>query len=243
MTVAISTLLPEARIELPGIPEPVLRAALYRNIRKFFWESESWRYTSDNGLDWTLNQLALNLPAAGTDMPAKTVIKRVDDVKYSSTGDGTSYNTILPFQTRDELDRYNANWRTEIGSSPTAWSNDADGYAVITPQTDTTVVLAFLVRVIIAPVFTDTADTLPDVLYYENEEAIRAGILHELMKQPGKDWTNADMSIFYGSMFERGVKKARSRANASYGQPKGLMSYGGIGGTSGAIYRDDYGQR
>jgi len=242
MTVAISTLLPDARIELPGIPEPVLTGALYRVTRKFFWESEAWRYTSDNGLDWTLNQLALNLPVAGTDMPVNTVIKRVDDVKYSSTGAGDGYTTIVPFQTRDELDRWDANWRHATGSSPNAWTNDADGLALITPQVETTVTLAFLVRVIIAPVFTATTDTLPEVLYYENEEAIRSGILHELMKQPGKDWTNADMSIFYKAIYDDGVKMAKSRANASYGQPKGEMAYGGIGGQQDR-QRDDYGRR
>lgn len=226
MTVAIETMLPEIRVELPGLPVPILKAALYRVIRQFFWETEVWKYTYDNGLDWTLSQLAIEAPAAGTDIPDKCVVKRVDTIFYSASGSG--WNRKVPFKTRDELDRANNDWYTEVGSTPLAWTHGNDGAALITPQVAATVTTAFLIRSIIAPVFTSVDDTLPDFLYYEFEETIKAGILAQLMKQPHKDWSDFEKAVFYGNVFAAGSKIAKSRGQADFGQPKGTMAYGGI---------------
>ena len=226
MAQAVSNLLPELRVELPGIPVPILNTALFRVIRQFFWESEVWKYTYNNGLDWTLNQLALEVAVPVTDIPIKCVVKRVDTVSYSATG--AAWDDIIPFKTRDQLDRENPNWYTETGSTPTAWSHGNNGAAIIIPQTTATVVDALLIRSVIAPVYTLVTDTLPDFLYYEFEDVIRAGILAQLMKQPGKDWSNPEMSIFYGQAFTAGMLKGKSRGQADFGQPKGTMAYGGI---------------
>jgi len=226
MATAISTMTPELRVELPGIPVPILNAAIFRVLRTFFWDSEAWKYTYDNGLDWTLNQLALESPVPATDIPAKCVVKRVDTISYDA--DGASWDDDIPFKTRDELDRINPDWYTETGSSPQYWTHGNDGAAIVVPQTTATVTTAFLIRSVIAPVFTLVSDTLPDFLYYEFEETIKAGVLAQLMKQPGKDWTNMQMSQFYGSAYVAGMKKAKSRAQADFGQPKDSMAYGGI---------------
>lgn len=226
MSVAIGTMLPELRVELTGIPVPILNAALFRVIRQFFWESEAWKYTYDNGLDWTLNQLAISSPTPGTDIPAKCVVKRVDTILYDS--DGASWDSRIPFATRDELDRDTPDWATVTGTSPTAWTHGNDGAAIIVPQVAATVTTALLIRSVIAPIFTVVGDTLPDFLYYEFEETIKAGVLAQLMKQPGKDWSNPQMAIFYGAAATTGLKKAKSRAQADFGQPKDAMAYGGI---------------
>lgn len=226
MSVSISTLLPEIRVELPGITEPILHGALYRVIRQFFWESEIWKYTYDNGLDWTASQLALNTPAAGTDIPNKTVVKRVDDIKYDAGGD--AWDSPIPFKTRDQLDREIPNWRTQVGSSPTAWAHGNNGAAIIVPQVASTVTTALLVRAIVAPVFTEVGDALPDFLYYEFEETMKHGILGQLMKMPGKDWSNTKQAAVYLDAFGAGINKAKSRGQADFGQPKDTMAYGGL---------------
>lgn len=225
MAVAISTMTPELRVELPGIPEPILEAAEFRGLRKFFWESEAWKYTADNGLDYTSGQRAMNLPVAGTDIPTKTVVKRVDQVKFDSGGD--DWDTEVPFMTRDQLDRYDGDWYTETGTEPKAWTYDG-AVPILYPIASATVNTALLLRVIIAPVFTLPADTLPDLLYYEYEEYFKAGILADLMKMPGKDWTNTEMAAYYQSIYNRGVDMAKSRSQADYGQPNRTMAYGGL---------------
>lgn len=226
MTVAISTLIPEVRAELPGVPEPILTAALYRVIREFFWESEAWKYTYDNGLDWTADQLAVESPSAGTDIPTKTVVKRVDEIKYDAGGD--AWDTPVPFKTRDELDRENPDWFTETGSNPVAWTHGNGGIAWITPQTTSTVTTALLIRAVIAPVFTALTDTLPDFLYYENEMTLKEGILAQIKKIPGKDWSDAVAARVHKSAFKNGIDKAKSRSEADYGQPVKEVAYGGI---------------
>jgi hypothetical protein len=226
MTVAIGTMLPEIRVELPGIPTPILNAALYRVIRQFFWDSEAWKYTYDNGLDWTISTIDLPLPTAGLDIPAKCVVKRVDTVMYDSGG--TSWDQEVPFKTRDELDRLNRDWYTETGSSPSYWTHGNDGAAIVVPIASATVSTAFLIRSVIAPVFTVVTDTLPDFLYYEFEEAIKSGVLAQCMKIPGKDWTDMNAAQFYAQGYIAGTEKAKSRAQADFGQPKDTMAYGGI---------------
>lgn len=226
MAIAISTMLPEIRVELPGIPEPILKAALYRVIRQFFWETEVWKYTYDNGLDWTISTIELPLPTAGLDIPAKCVVKRVDTVMYDA--DGAAWDREIPFKTRDELDRANPDWYTETGATPLAWTHGNDGAAIVVPIASATVSTAFLIRAVIAPVFTVVTDTLPDFLYYEFEETIKAGVLAQLMKQPHKDWSDMQVAQFYGQAFAAGSQRAKSRAQADFGQPKDTMAYGGL---------------
>ena len=225
MAVALSTLAPALRIELPGIPEPVLKDAIVRVVRQFFWKSEAWKYTSDNGKDWTSGATAVPALTPGTDIPTGTIVKRIDTIKYDAGGD--SWDDEIPFSTRDELDRANADWETETGSSPSSWTIGNDGAARIIPKPTATVTTGLLLRAIIAP--SGTVDTtIPDFLFYENEETFKSGVFAQLMKQPGKDWTNLEMVAFYATAFTVGIKSAKSRAEASFGQPKGLVAYGGL---------------
>jgi len=226
MTVALSVMTPELRLELTNIPVPILNAAIFRVCRVFFWESEVWKYTYDNGLDWTADTPALPVPVAGTDIPTKCMVKRVDQVKYDAGGD--SWDTEVPFLTRDELDRKRPRWNTDTGSSPTSWTHGNDGAAIIIPMTASTITTGLLIRSVIAPIFTLVSDTLPDFLYYEFEETLKAGVLAQLMKQPGKDWTDLRMAQFYGAAYVAGEKKAKSRGQADFGQPKDTMAYGGL---------------
>lgn len=223
---AISTILKDCRLELPGIAEPVLAAKLYQVIRQFYWESEAIKYTYDNGLDWTISATAAPSPVAGTDIPSKYVVKRVDTIHYDAGGD--SWDREVPFLTRDQLDRVNADWNVEEGTSPSAWTTENAGIARIIPIPTATVTTALLIRSVIAPVFTVTSDTLSDFLYYEHEAALKSGILSQLMAQAGKDWTNLEQSEVYRLAYGAGIAKAKSRSEADFGQPKGVMAYGGI---------------
>ena len=225
MSVAISTLMPQIRMKLAGCPEPVIEDALYRIVREFFWKSEAWKYTYDNGLDWTASQLAMPTPTPGTDIPTKCIVKRVDNVKYDAGGD--SWDTDIPFKTRDELDRENPDWRTETSSTPSAWTYD-NAVAVITPIATDTVTTGLLIRSVIAPNFTATSDTLPDLYFYEFEKYLRAGVLAELFSEPGEEWTDLKQSAYYLAIYEDGINRAKSRSDADFGQPKGVMAYGGL---------------
>ena len=225
MAVAIDTLHNFLRIELPGVPEPVLADGVRKAIQEFFKDSESWRHTVGSPLlDWTE---ALVFPALveATELPADTRLLRVDAVKYAS--DGVSLQPI-PFMTRQQLDTDFPDWEVKVGSSPQRWTNDAFGdQPRIVPIASADVLTSLQVRVIVAPL--DALTELPDFLYYEYEDAFKNGTLARLMKIPGKDWTNFAGASAYASSFAGDKKEAKSRANAEYGQPFREMSYGGIG--------------
>jgi hypothetical protein len=225
MSTKLLALKPALRIELPGIPEPVLDDTIVRVARQFFWKSEIWKYTSDNGKDWTSGEKLAPELTPGTDTPADTAVKRVDTIKYDANG--SAWDDKIPFKTRDELDRDNPDWETETGTSPNSWTIDNDGQARVVPIPTSTVSLGLLLRAIVVPNGT-TATTVPDFLFFENEEVLKAGVFAQLMKQPGKDWTNIELSAVYASEYSTGIKTAKSRAEAGFGQPKDVMAYGGI---------------
>lgn len=225
MAQAISGMLSTIRLKAPGCPEPLIKETLYEKLREFFWESEAWKYTADNGLDYTISQQAMNLPVAGTDIPAKTVVKRVDTVKFDSGGD--DWDTPVPFLTRDQLDRADSDWYTETGTAPKAWTYDGPT-PIVYPIASATVTTALLLRVIIAPNFTATTDELPDLLYFEYKQYIEDGVLADLKEMPGKDWTDPTGSLFHSKRWDDGLNKAKSRGDADFGQPDRTMAYGGI---------------
>lgn len=222
MTVAVDQLYNIIRVELPGIPEPILVEGVRKSVQEFFKRSESWRYTVPGLLDWTT---ALGFPAlaAGTEIPVGTRVMRVDEVKYAS--DGVSLKPIT-FKTRQQLDGELSNWEVLTGSTPQRWTNDNDYSPRIIPIATANVTGSIKVRVILAPI--DTLVVLPDFLYYEFEDDFKNGALARLMKIPGKDWTNFAASSAYASLFRAGYIKAKSRANAEFGQPCRETSYGGL---------------
>lgn len=222
MAVAINTLHNFIRIELPGIPEPVLNDGVEKAIQQFFKESESWRHTVPGLLNWT-TALVFPALAAGTEIPTGTRLVRVDNVKYAS--DGTNLNKVN-FMTRQQLDSDYPDWEVKTGNTPLRWTNEGDGTPRIVPIATANVNSSLKVRAIIAP--NDDLVELPDFLYYEFEDDFKNGALARLMKIPGKDWTNLSASATYASLFKAGIKKAKSRANAEFGQPAREVRYGGI---------------
>ena len=237
MAVAIDTLHNILRVELPGIPEPVLADGVRKSIQQFFKESQAWRHTVPSPLlDWT-EALLFPALAAGTEIPTGTRVVRVDRVKYAS--DGLSLRPIM-FRTRQQLDGDYRDWEVKIGNSPLVWTNENTGAEPrIIPIASADVLTSLQVRVIVAPL--DTLTDLPDFFFYEFEDAFKNGTLARLMKIPGKDWTNFQAAAAYAAIFKDDVKLAKSRANAEYGQPAFEMSYGGIGGISRSSV-NDYGK-
>lgn len=223
MAVQIDTLYNLLRVELPGIPEPVLVSGVNKAIQEFFKQSEAWRHTVPGLLDWTT---ALAFPAltAGVELPTNTRLIRVSDVKYAS--DGIALKKVI-FRTRAQLDGEYLNWEVKIGNTPLRWTNDTQGDEPrIIPIATADVLTSLKVRVVVAPL--DALVELPDFLYYEFEDDFKNGTLARLMKIPGKDWTNFGAAAAYASLFMAGHIKAKSRVNAEFGQPRRETGYGGL---------------
>lgn len=239
MAQAIDQLHNFLRVELPGIPEPLLADAVRKSIQEFFKKSEAWRHTVPAPLlDWTAALVFPALVADDTGIPTGTRLVRIDQVKYAS--DGVALREIA-FRTRQQLDIEFSDWEVKTGTNPLRWTNDAHGDEPrIIPIADADVLASLQCRAIIAPV--DSLTDLPDFLFYEYEDDYKNGALARLMKIPGKDWTNFAAASGYASLFKAGWMKARSRANAEYGQPCRTTTYGGIEGRSFSNV-NDYGRR
>jgi hypothetical protein len=208
------------RIELPGCPEPVLSEGVLKATQDFFKRSQSYKITTGSPLaDWTE---ALPFPTV-IDLPDAVRIVRVDTLKY--TTDGTSME-IVPFNTRQQLDMTIPNWEVEVGTKPKAWTHDEEIGARIIPIAAADVLASLQMRLVVTP--DDTATSVPDFLYYEFEEYIKVGALARLMKIPGKDWTDLRAAGAYAALFEDGIRRAKSRGDADFGQPNREMAYGGI---------------
>lgn len=224
MAIAISGQNKKVRIEAPGCPDVIIEDALIDAVQDFFRMSEAWRYTVPTLLDWTT---ALTFPALteGVEIPADTRVFRLDVLKYAS--DGTSLKPV-PFSTRQQLDCEYPDWEVRTGNSPQRWTNDAGGNEPrIIPIADADVNGSIQARVILVPL--TTATTVEDFFYHEYHDAFRFGALARILKMPGRDWTNPQMAAFYRTQFDIEWKKAKSRAEAEYGQPVNrVMAYGGI---------------
>lgn len=233
----IADMLPEMRVELPGIPEPILVDALDFTVSDFLSKSELWKYTSPILLDWTT---ALVFPAmvVGTDIPANTRIVRIDTVKYASGGVNLRK---LTFKTRDQLDEIYSDWEVKTGNAALYWTNDGPETPRIIPIATANVNGSIQVRSVIASI--EALLAIPDFVMHEYEEDIRVGTLSRLMKMPGKDWTNFAAARAYALSYKAGWMRAKVRAQADSGQPFREASYGGIGGpdTRGKR-RNDYGR-
>lgn len=220
----LTALLPALRIRLPGIPEPVLQDAIVRVARQFYWETESWKHTVPTLLDWVTTQPFPTL-TAGAEIPGQTVMKRIDTVKY---GVGGTSLAMIDFKTRDQLDRETSDWEIRTGSSPDAWTYD-NQEPIIVPIATANQTGSLKIRVVVAPEITTLAsNVIPDLLFHEHEEFLKWGVWAQLMDEIGKDWSNPQQAMKYTIMYDAGIKKAKSRSEAEFGQPKDTMAYGGL---------------
>lgn len=222
MSHAISGLYPLLRIELPGIPEPVLVEGVAQTVQDFLTKSEAWKHTTATLLDWTT---ALPFPAlaAPTELPAGTRLHRIDIVKYAV--DGISLRT-LTFKTRQQLDGIMSNWEVDTSTTPRYWTLDGPDNPRIVPAATEDKLGSLLVRSVVTAA--EGLSTLPDKLMHEFEDVIRAGVLARLMKIPGKDWTNLKLAASNASLYKAGWIKARSSAQSDFGHVARETSYGGI---------------
>lgn len=235
MAHVIQDLYPLIRLEAPGLPEPVLQQEVQDAIDNFLSESEAWKYSIPGLLDWTT---AADFPtiSAGTEIPTATRVVRYDLVKFASDGSNLK---IVPFKTRQQLDKEYPDWEVRTGNTPLAWTMNGVFEPRIIPTASANVLGSLSVRVILG---TDRAvGTIPEFILHEFGDFIQYGVLAKVLALPGKDWTNEAAAMKYMAMYNEGVKKAKSRAQADYGQPDRTMSYGGIGGSTYTGY-DDYGQ-
>jgi hypothetical protein len=213
---AISTEFWKIRSEAPGIAEPLLHARYVETLKDFFHRTRAWRW--DTGiLPISANQ---TWPTTSNVTPAHTYIVEPVAVTWVPTG------LNIPFKARDQLDRQVSNWQDETAGGPTWWTKLNLGEYALVPRPVTAYTNAIRLRLAIS--VQPSVQAIPEELLNEFSEEITAGVLMNVLKMPGKDWSDPQMAGVYSSSYEQGIKAAKSRADADYGRPTRVVAYGGI---------------
>lgn len=227
----------QVRLELPGVPNPVLYFNYVEAVREHLRRSLAWQYSCPNALDVLAGE-AWPTITVGTDIPDDTYIVEPLRVKFNGSN--------LAFKTRSQLDLMDGSWEETTSSRPTNWTITSPGEFRLYPLLADDATEELILRVALAPQVTvdSSATALPEALAYEWSGAWANGTLARLMKIPGKDWTNVALAGAYAETFEQEIKDAKSRAGADYGKPRRTMAYGGLPiGDTFASDVDDYGRR
>lgn len=231
--VSYESLFWQVRAELPGIPLPLLQLNYAEAVREHIARSLAWQFNITDDLNLNANT-AWPTVTPGTHIPDDTYVVQPLVVKWRDGG-------IIPFKTRDQLDRINDNWEAETATEPDFWTIEGVGEFRVVPLLSENQTAAIRLRVAIAPLA--SATEIEDPLVNEYQGAWKNGALARLLKIPGKDWTNLQLAAVYRADFEKDITDAKSRAAADYGRPHRQVAYGGLAmGGSGRRNTDDYGR-
>lgn len=218
---AISEYRPDMGIELPGCPNPVMDGALVRAIRSFLIGSETWTHLSPTLVDFDGAVIDITTLTPPTDIPADSEAFKIKRLQRVSDGCDISFKTEQQMQDDVDID-----WRATTGTGPTYFVNDSPTSSTVYPIPSTAVLAE--IRAWYVLTLNSAATTFPDFLDQHYREPILNGAIANAMKIPGKDWTNLQQSAAYTGAFNLGVVLAKSKGQASYGQPRRSMGYGGI---------------
>lgn len=245
MSRSILELIPDVRINAGGVPEFMARYSLTRSLSEFLDRSEAWR-------EWlpvlpTAQYLAglAHWPNHLDDDEQRWArIKRIDKMEWHPTGDPVTFKTVSQLQELDPL------WRTRAGTKVCFYLTEGEFAA---PDDET--VSEFQIRVYPTPVagidatygirprvvvttdvsadfglsdFDGQVPVIPDRVFYAFRDAIVAGALAHLFLMPAKDWTDQKLSGAHRLTFEAAIVRAKSRADAEFGNPSYTTGYGGI---------------
>lgn len=244
MSRSIRDLLPDVRVAAAGVPEFLALYSLTRSLGELLDRSEAWKdwapietafATATDGIATWINHL-------GQSNQRWTRIKRIDMLRWSTDG------VLIPFRTAEQLQAYDAQWRTRTGTRPLYFTHEGELAASDSNPSGFRVRLypapqSAAVEGSIQPRFVITTDAVadfdlstfdnqipevPDRIFYAFRQGIVSGALAHLYMMPGKDWTNPQLAQPHGAKFENTIADAKSRADRDFGNAPLIAKYGGI---------------
>jgi hypothetical protein len=179
--------LPLMAPHLPGCPDLTMRQALAKAATEFCERTHLWREELDEELT-VAGQANYQLFATST----------VE--KYLSFAcNGTELTPTHPSM-------LSGDWRDATGE-PTHYFlvNDAEIQLYPTPDA------AYSLRCLAVIKPKATATGIDSFIYDAHEDPIASGAVARLMLTPGKDWSNPQLAVVHGQLFEKGIDNARAR--------------------------------
>lgn len=244
MSRSVRDLLPDVRIAAAGVPEFLALYSLTRALSEFLDRSEAWKDWASTSTDFAdaTGGIATWINHLAQPTQRWMRMKRIDMLRWSADG------TLIRFRTAEQLQGYDALWRTRTGTRPLYFTTEGElAAAGVSPS-------GFRVRLYpapqsidvvgsIEPRFVITTDAVaafalsefdsqvppvPDRIFYPFRQGIVSGALAHLYMMPGKDWTNPQLAQPHGAKFENTIADAKSRADRDFGNAPLITTYGGI---------------
>jgi len=215
---ALNVIALDAIKDVPGAPMPLVEREVRFTAIDFCDYTLTWRVELNdaNIVDGTA-EYTMTPPADS----------RIATVLYASANG----IRLLP-TTERRLDDTEDGWRLSTTKAAQAqWYYLPDRTTIriaLTPSENITSGLG--ITVALKP--TQDAKTLPDQLYEDNLEALRAGTLARLLSIPAKEWSNPDAGLYYRGEYERAKRKEKAERLNDYTRSSSLSivpggNYGG----------------
>lgn len=245
MSRSIRDLLSDVRIAAAGVPGFLALHMLTMSLSEFLDRSEAWReWLPVRTVPDIVNGMVSWSNHIDDDTQRWARIKRIDRMRWHPTG------AEVPFKTAMQLQEIDPDWRTRVGTRPACWTTEGEAaaidnetvsgyqirlYPLLAAGVDVTygvqprvIVVTDVVADMDQSIFDNQIPLIPDRVFYAHRQAIVAGALASLYLIPGKDWTDQKLAGVHRSAFESAITRAKSRADADYGNPSYTTGYGGI---------------
>lgn len=179
--------------EVLGCPDPTVRNAILLAAIELTRESLSWTEIQDP------IKLIDGEPDYDIDVPQGAYLVTVRDVWVGS-------RRLKP-QTVASISMAMPDWQTTKSNEPVYYNQAVDRGALRVYPTPYNPTASMVVRAAYAPL--PTATSLPNFLGQQQMEVMAAGAKSRLMLMPGQPWSNQALGLFYKTLFDDGVIKAK----------------------------------
>ena len=218
--------LPEVMIDLPGVPEPLAIHHIRNAAMQFCEETRLWSEYLD-AISVQANEGEYTL-----DGPQHTNVVDILSASFNGSPLGGPFS-------ESELDKKRPGWREETGAQPFLCAKKGNLIRLIPIPTEAA---ANALRAAVAVKPALTAHEGPDFLLADWHEAIGYGAKERLLMVPGKDWTNADLALYFGKQFRKKVNDGRAKFLKG-GSRSVTMKATTLGGEAGAALSNGLGWR
>jgi hypothetical protein len=235
VTRAISEILPDILLSVPGCPPPHATQALSSAVREFLDATGIWKVWVAP-IDTVADQAVYAFPNHLMDpLEAWARTYAIDMLRWVPTG------RELEFRTAQQLQAADREWRTRTAPVPAAWTHEIDdgtgAFGVrLYPTPSEIVVDALEARLVMSThtysgIGMTAADllavVLPDEIFHRYRDAFMYGALARLLLIPKRDWTDLGLARSYSQMFSDAKLSAKSTSDVDFNEPGLTVTYGG----------------
>ena len=215
MAVALSTLVPDLRTDIPEIPSFIAQRYLLRIIRDFCEQTRAWRVSGS--ITTVANVATVSITGVLPNVNSELV--DVISIKNSSGGEPLVPRTIV------WLDENLSAWRLDSSTAANYYVRDSNINLRLVPMPASTAI--YNIRIAVKP--TLSATTLDDTLANKFREVFISGALSMILTIPRKPWTDLQTAGVHAGRYERGMVDAKAEATDEF--QTGIIrkvKYGGL---------------